>query len=70
MGRVGELYHVEHHDGGFDMAYLRDKRGHQFCTRLSNVFVIGKGHSSLVSLPKQAGVRLSILEEQAKRYKN
>ena len=32
-----------------------------------NVFVIGRGDKPLVSLPKGKGVRLNILQEQAKR---
>ena len=35
--------------------------------RLQNVFVIGKGDKPLISLPKGKGVRLNILQEQAKR---
>lgn len=34
--------------------------------RLGNVFVIGKGDKPLISLPKGKGVRLTILQEQAK----
>ena len=35
--------------------------------RLSNVFIIGKDDKPLISLPKGKGVRLDILQEQAKR---
>ena len=35
--------------------------------RLQNVFVIGKDDKPLISLPKGKGVRLDILQEQAKR---
>ncbi len=35
--------------------------------RLQNVFIIGKGDKPLISLPKGKGVRLNILQEQAKR---
>ena len=37
------------------------------CCRLSNVFIIGKDDKPLISLPKGKGVRLDILQEQAKR---
>lgn len=40
----------------------------RFATRISNVFVIGKGNKPLISLPKGKGVRLTILQEQNKRY--
>lgn len=36
--------------------------------RMTNVFIIGKGDKPLISLPKGKGVRLSILQEQAKLY--
>ena len=35
---------------------------------MTNVFVIGKGQKPLISLPKGKGIRLTILQEQAKRY--
>ncbi len=38
-----------------------------FNGRLQNVFIIGKGDKPLISLPKGKGVRLNILQEQAKR---
>ena len=41
-----------------------DAAGNTFVTRISNVFVIGKGPKALVSLPKGRGVRKSILQEQ------
>ena len=40
---------------------------HSFATRLSNVFVIGKGNKPYVSLPKGKGIRLTIAEEREKR---
>ena len=38
-----------------------------FIFRLSNVFIIGKGSSALVSLPTGKGIKLSIAEERDKR---
>lgn len=35
--------------------------------RFTNVFIIGKDDKPLISLPKGKGVRLDILQEQAKR---
>lgn len=66
-GRVGELVHVEHHPGSFDIVTVRDRSGHEFVTRLSNLFVIGTGGKSLVTLPRGKGVRLTILEERERR---
>jgi len=69
IGRVGVIISREHHDGDFDIVHVKDSLGHTFTTRLSNVFVIGKGGSSksLVSLPKGKGVKLSIADERDRR---
>jgi len=64
MGRVGLIEHRERHIGGFDLIHLKDKSGHQFATRIGNVFVIGKGKLEHVSLPRGKGVKLSIAEER------
>ena len=55
-------------EGSFDVVQVKDATGHEFATRLSNVFVVGKGDKPMVSLPKGKGVRLTILQEQAKIY--
>jgi len=67
LGRVGIIEHKEHHPGSFDIIYVRDKRGHSFATRASNVFAIGRGGNALISLPKRKGVKLNIIEESKRR---
>jgi len=67
-GRVGTIVHKEKHKGSFDIVHVEDAAGNRFATRESNVFVIGKGNKPLISLPKGKGIRLTILQEQAKRY--
>lgn len=67
MGRMGVIVHRERHLGGFDIVHVKDALDHTFATRLSNVFVIGKGNKAWVSLPKQKGVKLTILEERDRR---
>ncbi|KAF6257032.1 component of cytosolic 80S ribosome and 40S small subunit [Scenedesmus sp. NREL 46B-D3] len=67
-GRVGTIVHKERHRGGHDIVHIEDAAGNRFATRISNVFVIGKGNKPLISLPKGKGVRLTILQEQSKRY--
>jgi small subunit ribosomal protein S4e len=67
-GRVGTMVHKEKHKGSFDIVHVEDAAGNRFATRQSNVFVIGKGNKPLISLPKGKGVRLTIIQEQAKRY--
>jgi len=64
MGRVGVIVSKERHPGSFDIVHIKDASGQQFATRLSNVFVIGKGNKSLVSLPKNKGIKKTILDEQ------
>lgn len=63
-GRVGIIQDKERHLGGFDIVHLKDKRGHQFATRLQNVFVIGNGDESLVGLPLNVENKLSVIEER------
>jgi len=68
MGRVGIIGHRERHPGSFDIVHVKDAAGHTFATRLSNVFIIGKGAKALVSLPGLTkGVKLTIAEERDKR---
>ena len=51
----------------FDMVQVKDAQGHIFATRLSNVFVIGKGTKPMVSLPKRKGIKKTIMEERTER---
>eukprot|EP00216_Chloropicon_sp_CCMP2111_P005193 CAMPEP_0198234058 /NCGR_PEP_ID=MMETSP1446-20131203/151_1 /TAXON_ID=1461542 ORGANISM="Unidentified sp, Strain CCMP2111" /NCGR_SAMPLE_ID=MMETSP1446 /ASSEMBLY_ACC=CAM_ASM_001112 /LENGTH=259 /DNA_ID=CAMNT_0043914785 /DNA_START=25 /DNA_END=804 /DNA_ORIENTATION=+ len=67
-GRVGVIVSREKHKGGNDIVHVKDSSGASFATRITNVFVIGKGNKPLISLPKGKGIKLSILQEQEKRY--
>merc|ERR1711988_210290 len=69
VGRVGVITNKEKHPGAFDIIHVKDAAGAKFATRSGNVFVIGKGLTSLVSLPRQKGVRLTILQEMERREK-
>ena len=51
----------------FDIVHVKDAAGNQFATRLSNVFIIGKGTKAYISLPRQKGVRLTVAEERDRR---
>ena len=66
-GRIGIITHKDKHPGSFDIVHVKDSVGHSFATRLSNVFVVGKGKQSWISLPRGKGVRLSIAEERDRR---
>ncbi|OLY80980.1 40S ribosomal protein S4 [Smittium mucronatum] len=67
IGRVGVIVSRDRHNGGFDIVNLKDSIGHTFATRLSNVFVIGEGNKSWISLPKNKGIKLTISEERDRR---
>ena len=67
IGRVGVLQHVEKHPSSFDIAHIKDAAGHSFATRVNNVFIIGEGKKSVISLLPQKGIRLSLIEERNKR---
>nr|CCA19147.1 40S ribosomal protein S4 putative [Albugo laibachii Nc14] len=66
-GIVGMLHQIERHEGSFSIARIRDSTGHEFATRLGNVFAIGNGSRPWISLPKGKGIKLSILEERSVR---
>jgi len=65
VGRVGEVISKESHPGSFDIVHLRDKKGSAFATRIGNVFIIGTGKAAWISLPKQKGLKESVLEERS-----
>ena len=67
-GRAGVIARVEKHKGSHDIAHIKDSAGNTFATRAGNVFIIGNGKEAAVSMPKGKGVKLSIVEEQAKKY--
>lgn len=67
VGRVGTLLSIERHPGSFDLVHLRDGTGKTFSTRSSNVFIIGIGSKNYVSLPKDKGIRKSIMEDRSER---
>jgi small subunit ribosomal protein S4e len=66
LGRVGVIEHKEKHPGSFDIVHLKDAAANKFTTRAANVFVLGH-HTPLVSLPRNKGVKLSILQERERR---
>jgi len=66
-GRVGVITNRTRLQGMFDMIAVKDSNGSSFNTRIDNCFLIGKGETSLVTLPKGKGIKKTILEEQAER---
>jgi small subunit ribosomal protein S4e len=63
LGRVGVVVSREKHPGSFEIIHVKDAAGQSFATRISNVFIIGKGTKSLVSLPAKKGIKRTPLEE-------
>jgi len=66
-GRVGTITNRERHPGSFEIIHVKDAVGHTFATRMSNVFVIGKGSKPWISLPKGNGIQLSNIEDRNAR---
>jgi len=72
VGRVGHISSVDRHPGSFDIVHLKDAKGNTFATRLKNVFIIAdQAHmeSPLVMLPKQSGIKYTVLQERERRAK-
>jgi len=69
MGRVGVMTHREKHPGSFEIVHLKDAAGHEFCTRLQNVMVIGKETKPWISMPKGNGIKLNVIEDRNERMK-
>jgi len=67
LGRVGTVVNREKHPGSFEIVHVKDANGHMFATRLTNVFIIGKGAKAYISLPKGKGIKLTVAEERDKR---
>ncbi|VTJ64055.1 Hypothetical predicted protein, partial [Marmota monax] len=67
LGRIGVITNTERHPGSFGMVRVKDANGTSFATRLSNIFVIGKGNKLWISLPLGRGIRLTTAEEMDNR---
>jgi len=63
IGRIGILENVDKHPGSYDIAKIKDVRGHRFSTRLSNILCIGDGKTASISLPAGEGIKYSLLEQ-------
>mmetsp|Transcript_2183 Transcript_2183/g.3938 ORF Transcript_2183/g.3938 Transcript_2183/m.3938 type:complete len:263 (+) Transcript_2183:122-910(+) len=67
QGRVGIVQSREKHPGSIEIVRITDARGATFATRKGNVFVIGKGPTPMVSLPKDKGIKRTVLEVQQEK---
>jgi len=67
LGRVGVITSRERHPGSFDIVHVKDAANNTFATRLSYVFLIGKGNKPWISLPADKGIKKTIAEEREKK---
>jgi small subunit ribosomal protein S4e len=65
IGRVGTISKVEKHEGSYEIIHVKDERGEEFSTRLSNVFVIGTKKPEISLLKRRQ--KFSIIEERNNR---
>ncbi|KAG5102902.1 hypothetical protein JHK84_047871 [Glycine max] len=57
-GCVGVIKNREKHKGSFKTIHVQDATGHEFASRMGNVFTIGKGTKPWISLAKGKGIKL------------
>lgn len=69
QGRIGEIVNREMHPGSFEIVHVKDIAGNNFTTRANNVFVLGQGHSSMITLPKGKGLKLNVIEERKRQLR-
>jgi len=67
-GRVGTIVNRTWLQGAFDMIAVKDKVGNSFNTRIDNCFVIGDKEKSLISLPRDQGLKKHIIDEQEQKF--
>jgi small subunit ribosomal protein S4e len=67
-GRIGEVVSIDRHPGAFDVAHVRDANGHDFVTRMGNIFFLGSDASSLaITLPKAKGLKLDVITDREQK---
>lgn len=67
IGRIGVLMKREKHPGSIEIVHIKDARGQTFATRVSNTFMIGTDEKFWISLPKDNGIKKTIIEERNAR---
>merc|ERR1712151_814372 len=67
-GRVGQIVNRTRLQGAFDMIAVKDKNGNSFNTRIDNCFVIGDKDKSLITLPRDQGLKKTVIEQQEAAY--
>ena len=62
IGRVGIIQKIEKHPGSYEIVYIKDTKGVEFSTRLTNIFITGDQKSEMPE--EKYNTRLTILEER------
>ena len=62
IGRVGVIQKIEKHPGSYEIVYIKDSKGVEFSTRLTNIFITGDQKSEMPE--EKYNTRLTILEER------
>jgi len=68
LGRVGLIKQLEKHQGASTIAYVEDLAGHAFTTLANNLFIIGEGNKTWISLPKGNGIKKTIIEQRKDKH--
>ena len=62
IGRVGTIQKIEKHPGSYEIVYIKDTKGTEFSTRLTNIFITGDQKSEIPI--EKYNTLLSIIEER------
>lgn len=61
LGCIGIIREIKSNITGFSMSILEDLNGRSFTTRTDNLIVIGDSGESVISLPKERGIRTTAI---------
>lgn len=64
-GRIGLIANISKKAGQVHLVTVKDAKGHTFSTRLDNVFVLGNGDKVEITLPKEKGIKSTLVEQVA-----
>lgn len=64
LKRIGVITNRKRHPGSLDVVHVEDPNGNNFATRLSNIFIIGKGQQTMDLFPKEKGICFTTAEER------
>lgn len=67
IGRVGTIVNRERHPGSVEIIHIKDSKGQSFATRVGNTFMIGTDEKFWVSLPKNNGIKKTVIEDRNAR---